>query len=101
MTNGLSPANLVARSAAFARALAFFAPPPPDFHPPLAAPAHRPSPRTRVRSPQSPHPLGPHPQSPRPQSPQRPLRRAAHCRGLASGRRQPCAPPTALRAAAG
>ncbi len=31
MTNGLSPANLVARSAAFARALASFTPPPPTF----------------------------------------------------------------------
>ena len=31
MTNGLSPANLFARSAAFARALALRIPPPPTF----------------------------------------------------------------------
>ena len=100
MTNGLSPANLVARSAAFARALASISPPPlspsssalfsPGSHRQTRPPAHRLSPRTRVRRPQSPHP----------QSPQRPLRWAAH-RGLAFGRLQPCAPPTALRAAAG
>ena len=31
MTNRLSPANLTARSAAFARSLAESVPPPPDF----------------------------------------------------------------------
>ena len=112
MINGLSPASLLARCAAFARALAqrSIIPPPPDFYPPLTLltllsppapaggplpPAHRPSLPTGVPRPQS-LPLP----SPSFVSPQRPHRRTAHS-GPAPGGLQLCTPSPARRYAAG
>ena len=109
MINGLSPASLLARCAAFARALAQRTPPPPDFYPPLTlftllsppAPAGGPLPPARRPSLPTglPRPQGPLLQSPPFVSPQRPHRRTAHS-GPAPGGLKLCAPLPARRPAA-